>query len=150
MDDQNPEEQIKKHPDEIKKQWENLQNELQKIQEIVFPERYKIDGEVVKFNVKGAAQMFVNKDKFNLPTLIDDGLIQPTNSPISLQFQECELGYWDGAGIFVGQHQDGDPNGYIRFIDKYGRIYEGVANARGFNGWGRQISDRYNKIGWWY
>ena len=101
-------------------------DEIQKVQEVEFPKKVKIDGQVVEFNFDENVKSIL-KQKLNLSRLIEDGMVQLSDFPVSLTFQECTLGYWDGDGIFIGQHNDGIPDGYIRFVDKDGRIYEGNA-----------------------
>ena len=46
-----------------------------------------------------------------------------TDSPVSLEYQQCYL--CTSHGVFIGQHKDGKPNGFVRFINKFGQIYEG-------------------------
>ena len=60
-----------------------------------------------------------------------------TTSPITLSYQECVI--CNNLGIFIGQEKNGKPDGFIRFINKFGHIYEGQANSQGANGWGRLI-----------
>jgi len=80
--------------------------------------------------------------------LLKDGLInlhlsQFTNELIPYKFngRNCH---------FLGQHKDGTPNGFIRLIDEYGGIYEGMAYGdveNGTYGWGRFMNDYYCEVG---
>jgi hypothetical protein len=80
--------------------------------------------------------------------MIIDKLIIETGSPISMSFQGCKLYGYDG--VFIGQHKDGKPNGFIKFINEYGGLYEGQANKDGFNGFGRYTNGfGYCYVGWW-
>ena len=55
--------------------------------------------------------------------LMSDEILNLSLMPITTNFIQCKLyGYF---GVFVGQHQYGVPNGYIKFINEYGSIYEG-------------------------
>ena len=80
--------------------------------------------------------------------LTNDKLLNLTSFPITINFLQCKIyGYF---GVFVGQHEFGIPNGYIKFINEYGSIYEGQANKDGFNGWGRYTNGYgYCYVGWW-
>lgn len=60
-----------------------------------------------------------------------------TTSAVSLSYQECVI--CNTLGVFIGQQKKGKPDGFIRFINKFGHIYEGQANCNGANGWGRLI-----------
>ena len=61
---------------------------------------------------------------------------------------ECTLHY-NNQGVFIGQHLDGKPNGYVRVIHKNGWLYEGIVVDNNYNGWGRMASKEDSYIGWW-
>jgi hypothetical protein len=46
-----------------------------------------------------------------------------TDSPVSLEYKQCYL--CSSHGLFIGQCKDGKPDGFVRFINKFGQIYEG-------------------------
>jgi len=52
------------------------------------------------------------------------------------------------SGVFIGQHESGQPNGFIIFISE-DRIFEGYAIKSNMSGWGRLIVMNRCDIGWW-
>ena len=69
-----------------------------------------------------------------------DGMIKLSDHPVTQEYISY-VDPLDCEGVFLGQHQDGKPNGYVRAIDDGGTIYEGMMTPDGhYNGWGRLCS----------
>ena len=126
----------------------NKKPDTQEIMELCrkpVPERIEINGRIHEPS-KAAVENRSSLGILNTPDLIADGLIKLTDSFVTQRFLPCKL--FDTNGVFIGQHEDGQPNGFIIFISD-DRIFEGNATAEVVNGWGRFISMNRCEIGWW-
>ena len=93
------------------------------------------DAEDVKTYEKSLS--LCNAFQLNIDWLLQNKFIKPTKNPVTSIFKRSKT--HSGVSIlFIGQYnEDGKPDGFVKYVNKYGYIYEGYYTPEGFkNGFG--------------